>query len=69
MAKIGKVKWFNPSKGYGFVMPEDGTKDVFLHISALEKANISFLPDNQKIQYEVSTNKGRDSAVNLKLVD
>ena len=44
----GKIKWFNPKKGYGFIEPEDGDKDVFIHISALEKAGIKFLSDNQK---------------------
>ena len=68
MAFSGKVKWVNPNKGYGFVTPENGSKDIFLHISALEKAGITFLEDGQRLEYEVSTNKGKDAAVNIKLL-
>lgn len=68
MAFSGKVKWFNPNKGYGFITPENGTKDIFLHISSLEKAGITFLEDGQRLEYEVSTNKGKDAAVNIKLL-
>ena len=50
---VGTVKWFNPSKGYGFVEPSDGSKDVFIHISALERAGISSLNEGQKIEYEL----------------
>ena len=65
----GKIKWFNPNKGYGFIEPEDGDKDVFIHISALEKAGIKFLNENQKISYEVNQSKGKLSAGNIKLLD
>ena len=65
----GKIKWFNPKKGYGFIEPEDGDKDVFIHISALEKAGIKFLNENQKISYEVNHSKGKLSAGNIKLLD
>ena len=65
----GKIKWFNPKKGYGFIEPEDGDKDVFIHISALEKAGIKFLNENQKISYEVNQSKGKLSAGNIKLLD
>jgi CspA family cold shock protein len=68
MAFSGKVKWFNPNKGYGFITPENGAKDIFLHISSLEKAGITFLEDGQRLEYEVSTNKGKDAAVNIKLL-
>ncbi len=68
MAFSGKVKWFNPNKGYGFITPENGSKDIFLHISSLEKAGITFLEDGQRLEYEVSTNKGKDAAVNIKLL-
>ncbi len=50
---VGTVKWFNPSKGYGFVEPSDGSKDVFIHISALERAGIGSLNEGQKIEYEL----------------
>jgi len=65
----GKIKWFNMKKGYGFMEPENGEKDVFIHISALEKAGIKFLSDNQKVSYEVNQTKGKLSAGNIKLLD
>ena len=64
----GTVKWFNPTKGYGFIQPEEGGNDVFVHISAVQKAGERTLADNQKIEYELATEKGKTSAVNLKLV-
>ncbi len=64
----GTVKWFNPNKGYGFIQPEDGSKDVFVHISALERAGIQSLNEGQKISFETATNKGKISAANLKLL-
>lgn len=67
---LGTVKWFNPSKGYGFVEPSDGSKDVFIHISALERAGIGSLNEGQKIEYElVPGNNGKTSADSVKLVD
>ena len=67
---VGTVKWFNPSKGYGFIEPTDGGKDVFIHISALEKAGIASLNEGQKIQFEiVSGQNGKSSAENVKLAD
>ena len=65
----GKIKWFNMKKGYGFIEPENGEKDVFIHISALEKAGIKFLNENQKVSYEVNRTKGKLSAGNIKLLD
>lgn len=65
----GTVKWFNPVKGYGFIAPEDGTRDVFVHISALEKAGLRLLNEGQKVSYEVVANKGKSSAEDLKLED
>jgi CspA family cold shock protein len=64
----GIVKWFNPTKGYGFVQPEQGGSDVFVHISALQQAGIDTLNEGQRVSYEVSTNKGKTSAVNLGLL-
>lgn len=64
----GTVKWFNATKGYGFITPEDGTSDVFVHISALEKAGLASLSEGQKVTYEIATNRGKRSAANLKVV-
>ncbi len=64
----GTVKWFNPNKGYGFISPEDGSKDVFVHVSSLEKSGLRILSEGQNVSFEVATNKGKASAVNIKLV-
>ena len=64
----GKVKWFNPKKGYGFVDQDDDEKDMFLHITALQKANISVLNEGDKISYDVEDENGRQSATNIKQV-
>ena len=66
---IGTVKWFNTKKGYGFIAPEGGDKDVFVHISALEKAGLHSLEEGQKVEYELAENKGKESAVNLSVVE
>jgi cold shock protein len=65
----GTVKWFNSTKGYGFIQPEDGSSDVFVHVSAVERAGLFNLNEGQKVTYDLATNKGRTSAANLKLVD
>ncbi len=65
----GTVKWFNPTKGYGFVQPDAGGNDVFVHISAVERAGLSTLNEGQKVSYELATEKGKTSAANLKLVN
>jgi len=62
----GTVKWFNPSKGFGFIEPEAGGNDVFVHISAVEQSGLSTLDEGQKIEYEVQEEKGKQSACNLK---
>ncbi len=67
---VGSVKWFNPTKGFGFIQPEDGSKDVFVHISAVERAGLSTLNDGQKVEYELTPGRdGRSSAENLVLID
>ena len=69
MAK-GTVKWFNPAKGFGFIEPEDGSKDAFVHISAVERAGLTTLNEGQKVEYElVSRQDGKASAENLVIVD
>ncbi len=65
----GTVKWFNPTKGYGFVQPEDGGNDVFVHISAVEAAGLRTLNENQRVGYELTTEKGKTSATNLKIIN
>lgn len=62
----GTVKWFNPTKGFGFIQPDDGAKDVFLHISALERAGLAAPADGQKIEYDLEAGRdGRTSAANV----
>ncbi len=65
----GTVKWFNPTKGYGFIVPDDGGQDVYVNISAVEQAGMGTLNEGQKISYELATEGGRTSAANLKAVD
>ncbi|KAB2834939.1 MAG: cold-shock protein [Candidatus Nucleicultricaceae bacterium] len=65
----GTVKWFNGTKGYGFIQPENGGSDVFVHISAVEKAGLRDLKEGQRLTYELATEKGKTSAANLVLVD
>ena len=65
----GTVKWFNTTKGYGFIAPETGGKDVFVHISAVERSGLTGLADNQKVNYEMQTGRdGKESACNLELL-
>jgi len=67
----GTVKWFNSTKGFGFIQPDDGGKDVFVHISAVERAGLQNLKDGQKVEFEVVADRrtGKSSADNLKTVD
>ena len=66
---IGTVKWFNSQKGYGFIQPEDGSKDVFVHISAVERAGMGNLAEGQRLSFELERGQqGKTSAVNLKTV-
>jgi CspA family cold shock protein len=64
---IGTVKWFNTTKGFGFIMPSDGGKDVFVHITAVQAAGLKGLNDGQRVSYEVQMERGKESAGNLKL--
>ncbi len=67
---VGTVKWFNPTKHFGFIQPEDGSKDVFVHISAVERAGLTTLREGQKVQFEMAADKkGKSSAVDLVLLD
>jgi len=61
------VKWFNPTKGFGFIQPDTGGKDVFVHISAVEKAGLSNLNEGAKVSYEIVSDRGKESAGNLRL--
>ena len=63
----GTVKWFNPTKGYGFIQPQSGGKDVFVHISAVERAGLSSLNEGQQVEYEIVSSRGKESAENLKV--
>ena len=64
---LGTVKWFNSQKGFQFIQPEDGGKDVFVHISALERAGIGSLNEGQKVRYEVVTERGKQAAAHISL--
>lgn len=64
---VGTVKWFNATKGYGFIMPQDGGKDVFVHITAVQAAGLKGLNDGQKLNYEITMERGKAAATNLKL--
>ena len=62
----GKIKWFNPTKGYGFIENDDGGKDVFLHVSALEAAGIDTLEEGMPVEFEIGENRGKENAINIK---
>ena len=67
---IGTVKWFNPTKGYGFIEPEDGSKDAFVHISAVERAGLTTLTEGQKVSFGLEPGQnGKSSAENLSIVE
>lgn len=62
----GTVKWFNPTKGYGFIVPQDGGKDVFVHITAVQAAGLRGLDEGQRLSFDVTKERGKDAAVNLR---
>jgi len=62
---IGTVKWFNPTKGFGFIQPEDGSKDVFVHVSAVEKSDLDGLVEGQRVSFDVVSERGKTAAGNL----
>ena len=64
----GKIKWFNPTRGYGFIENDAGGKDVFLHVSALEEANITELKEGQSVSFEIGESRGKDTAVNITIL-
>ena len=64
---IGKVKWFNPTKGYGFIQPQGGGQDVFVHIMAVERAGLTTLIEGQQVEFEIVSNRGKSSAENIKV--
>ena len=61
----GKIKWFNPNKGYGFIENDAGGKDIFLHVSALEQAGIDNLEEGEAVSFEIGDNRGRENAINI----
>ena len=69
MAEQGTVKWFNPTKGYGFITPDSGGNDVFVHISAVEKSGMQSLMEGQKVEYEIEDSRGKAAATDLKVVE
>ena len=64
----GKIKWFNPAKGYGFIEQESGGKDVFVHINALEASGIDTLTEGDAVSFEIGENRGKDTAINIKKI-
>ena len=66
---VGTVKWFNAQKGYGFIQPTEGGNDVFVHTSAVERANMGTLKEGQKVSYEIARDRGKEAAANLQAAD
>ena len=68
MKQTGTVKWFNSEKGYGFIAPDNGSKDVFIHRSSVEAARLHTLDENQKIEFDIEEKQGKTSAINIKTI-
>ena len=66
MSQTGTVKWFNPEKGFGFIVPDEGGNDVFVHISAVQEAGLQTLKEGQKVSFDLQENRGKQAAANLK---
>ena len=64
----GKIKWFNPAKGYGFIENDTGGKDVFVHVNALEASGIDTLTEGEAVSFEIGENRGKDTAINIKKI-
>ena len=64
----GKIKWFNPNKGYGFIENDDGGKDVFVHVNALEASGIDTLTEGEAVSFDIGENRGKDTAINIKKI-
>lgn len=69
MAQSGTVKWFNPTKGFGFIVPEDGGNDVFVHISEVEKAGLKALDEGQRVNFDLEDNRGRQAATAIQVAE
>jgi CspA family cold shock protein len=69
MSMTGKIKWYNSAKGFGFITPDDGGKDVFIHVSALKESNIKEVTDNQPVTYELVEFRGREVASNITITE
>lgn len=64
--RTGTVKWYNTEKGYGFLVPDDGGKDIFFHVTELQKANINSVPDGMRLSFDLGQNRGKDVAINIR---
>ena len=68
MKQIGNVKWYNPDKGYGFITPDNGLKDIFVHSSAVKAVRLDTLDENQRVEFDIEEKQGKTSAININLI-